>query len=42
MSVEKLLNQIENLEQEYVNFLIDVCNIESPTDHKVGVDAVGK
>jgi glutamate carboxypeptidase len=42
MSVEKLLNEIENLENDYLNFLIDVCNIESPTDCKVGVDAVGK
>ncbi len=42
MSVEKLFTQIENLENEYLNFLIDVCNIESPTDYKTGVDAVGK
>ena len=42
MSVEKLFNEIENLEQDYINFLIDVCNIESPTEYKEGVDAVGK
>ena len=42
MSVDKLFNEIENLEQDYINFLIDVCNIESPTEDKEGVDAVGK
>ncbi|MBR1983208.1 MAG: M20/M25/M40 family metallo-hydrolase [Clostridia bacterium] len=42
MSIEKLLKEIETKEQEYINFLIDVCNIESPTDYKKGVDAVGK
>ncbi len=42
MSIEKLFKEIENLEQHYINFLIDVCNIESPTDYKIGVDKVGK
>ena len=42
MSVEKLFETIEILEQEYLKFLVDVCDIESPTDYKEGVDNVGK
>lgn len=38
----KLLNTIEKLEERYVKILEDVCNIESPTNLKKGVDAVGK
>ncbi len=35
----KKLNDIEN---EYIDFWKDICNIESPTEYKAGVDAVGK
>ncbi len=41
MTKELLRAQIESLYDEYVKILEDVCNIESPTDYKVGVDAVG-
>lgn len=33
---------IESLEKEYVDFLVDICEIESPTLFKEGVDAVGR
>lgn len=39
---EKLLNQIDTLYPEYVRVWEDVCNIESPTKYKAGVDAVGE
>lgn len=42
MDCEKLLSTIDNLEEEYLTFLKEVCDIESPTDYKVGVDNVGK
>ena len=41
MKCEKLLNTIRELNDEYLDVLEDVCNIESPTDFKEGVDAVG-
>ena len=41
MKCEKLFEVIDSLNEEYLNFLIDVCNIESPTDFKEGVDRVG-
>lgn len=41
MTCEKLLKTIDSLEEEYLQFLIDVCNIDSPTDYKIGVDKVG-
>lgn len=41
MECEKLFGIIEDLKDEYIQFLIDVCNIESPTDYKEGVDRVG-
>lgn len=42
MKCEKLFAKIDELQQEYLQFWIDVCNIESPTNHKPGVDAVGR
>lgn len=36
-----ILKEIEKLYDEYVKVFEDVCNIESPTDYKPGVDAVG-
>ena len=41
MEHTKLFETIDRLSDEYVRFLLDICNIESPTDHKAGVDAVG-
>ena len=38
---EKLFQRIEELEKEYIDFWVDVCNIESPTEYKEGVDRVG-
>lgn len=40
MSYTELFSQIEALNQEYLSFLEDVCNIESPTALKEGVDKV--
>jgi glutamate carboxypeptidase len=39
---EKLLQKIDELNDEYVKIWEDVCNIESPTHNKAGVDAVGE
>ena len=41
MSFGKLIETIEELNEQYLDILEDVCNIESPTDYKDGVDAVG-
>ena len=38
---EKVFEAIKRLEDEYVQFWADICNIESPTSFKAGVDAVG-
>ena len=40
MSYTKLFSQIEELNEQYLSFLEDVCNIESPTVLKEGVDKV--
>lgn len=40
MSYQRLFCEIENLNQQYISFLEDVCNIESPTSFKEGVDKV--
>ena len=37
-----LLKKLDELEEEYLNFLIDICKIESPTEYKKGVDDVGR
>ena len=42
MKCEKLFQIIESLNDEYIKFLTDICTIESPTDHKEGVDRVGE
>ncbi len=39
---EKILQKIDELNDEYVKIWEDVCNIESPTHCKAGVDAVGE
>jgi len=38
----KLMERLDILEKTYIDFWIDICNIESPTEYKEGVDAVGK
>ena len=42
MKCEKLFQTIEILDEEYLQFLTDICNIESPTEYKEGVDKVGQ
>ena len=41
MNHELLFRTIEEMQSDYAQFLLDICNIESPTDCKAGVDAVG-
>ncbi len=42
MNCEKLFNTIDELNEKYLNIWEDVCNIESPTDYKEGVDECGR
>ncbi|MBR2371106.1 MAG: M20/M25/M40 family metallo-hydrolase [Clostridia bacterium] len=42
MDHNKLFETVEALQSKYEQIFLDVCNIESPTDCKVGVDAVGE
>ena len=39
---EKLFSIIDDLNDEFVKVWEDICNIESPTHYKAGVDAVGE
>lgn len=39
---KRLFEIIEELSDTYLDILEDVCNIESPTNYKEGVDAVGE
>lgn len=41
MDTLKLFETIDNLTEKYIDFLSDICDIESPTDYKEGVDKVG-
>ena len=41
MKCEKFFEKIDELNAEYIKVWEDVCNIESPTAYKEGVDAVG-
>lgn len=41
MDYTKLFDTIESLYSQYIDVWVDVCNIESPTSCKTGVDAVG-
>ena len=41
MSCERIFESIDSLSAEYVGFWADICNIESPTSFKEGVDRVG-
>lgn len=36
----RLFSEIDELSDEYLDILEDICNIESPTSYKAGVDAV--
>ncbi len=38
---EKIFNEIDSLEAKYIDFWKDLCNVESPTEYKAGVDKVG-
>ncbi len=40
MDMNRLFNECERLNEKYLSFLIDICNISSKTDNKKGVDAV--
>ena len=42
MNYEVILNEIDALTEKYIGIYQDICNIESPTSSKAGVDAVGK
>lgn len=42
MKCKELFDVIDSMEKEYINIWEDVCNIESPTSYKKGVDEVGK
>ncbi|MBQ9921850.1 MAG: M20/M25/M40 family metallo-hydrolase [Clostridia bacterium] len=41
MNLQKLFEEIEKINGKYLVVLEDVCNIDSPTHFKAGVDAVG-
>ena len=41
MKCEKLFARIDELQEEYIGFWSDIVSIESPTNCKSGVDAVG-
>ena len=40
--MQKLFETIDQLADRYVTFWTEICNIESPTHDKAGVDAVGQ
>lgn len=39
---DKVFSRIDELSESFVSIWEDICNIESPTEHKAGVDAVGR
>ena len=39
---DQVLKNIDELSSQYSKILEDICNIESPTHYKAGVDAVGE
>ena len=41
MICKELFEKIDELSSRYIDILEDICNIESPTNYKPGVDAVG-
>ena len=42
MNVLEIFEKIDSLAPKYVDVWEDICNIESPSAYKEGVDAVGK
>lgn len=42
MDAAHIFSVIESLNEEYCDLWETVCNMESPTDYKKGVDAVGE
>ncbi len=40
MDMDRLFKECERLNEKYLSFLIDICNISSKSDNKAGVDAV--
>ena len=42
MSCKKLFETIDRLNGKYISFWENICNIESPSEYKEGLDAVGK
>lgn len=40
--MNRIFKKVDDLAQEYFNVWEDVCNIESPTNYKKGVDEVGE
>ena len=42
MNTAKLFEKIDELNAKYIRIWVDSCNIESPTDFKVGVDECGR
>lgn len=40
MDMDRLFKECERLNEKYLSFLIDICNISSKSDDKAGVDAV--
>ena len=42
MDYQKLLDTIDALQEKYFRFWAEICEEESPTEYKTGVDAVGK
>ena len=37
---QRIFDNIDSLAEKYTDLLEDICNIESPTSYKAGVDAV--
>lgn len=42
MNVQELFETVDRLQDEYIDRWEEICNIESPTNHKAGIDAVGQ
>lgn len=42
MKCEQLFTCIDNLQEKYIDIWEELCLIESPTEHKAGVDAAGR
>ena len=42
MKCKEAFTYIQDLNEKYIKAWVDVCNIESPTTYKAGIDAVGK